>query len=255
MRGFTFKTVGVIMAGGEGKRFRPLTFYLQKCMIPIGEQEKPILEYIVRLFAHNKISELVMLVGYKHEQIKNYFNDGERFGVNITYLLDPPNLKGSGNALLNAYEAGLLLDTDTVIIYYGDIISNINLQDLIYCHSTSNAEVTLALTSSFRLRVGTAEIENGQITKFLEKPELEKPVSIGILVLNGALLKTLWDLQNLRNLKSFDLMGDFIPFLVENGRLVKAYLTDAFWYDIGSIERYERLENNLLKRELDYLFL
>jgi mannose-1-phosphate guanylyltransferase len=50
-------------------------------------------------------------------------------------------------------------------------------------------------------------------------------------------------------------MGDFIPFLVENGRLVKAYLTDAFWYDIGSIERYERLENNLLKRELDYLFL
>jgi len=97
---------GVVMVGGLGTRFKPLTNYLQKCMIPIGRNEKPILEYIVRLYKHHDIEEMVLLAGYKHQQIRNYFNDGERFGVNISYVLDRPDLKGSANALLNAYWEG-----------------------------------------------------------------------------------------------------------------------------------------------------
>ncbi len=243
------------MAGGEGKRFRPLTYYLQKCMIPIGYQEKPMLEYIVRLFAHHKISELVMLVGYKHRQIKNYFNSGERFHVKIKYVLDPPNLIGSGSALLNAYEKGLIKDADTIIIYYGDIISNIDLTAIKNQHTESSADATVALTNSFKLRVGTAETKNKKITKFIEKPELKTPVSIGIMVLKGSQLKILHELQKLRKLTSLDLMGDFIPYLLKEKKNVNAYSTDAFWYDVGSIERYERLDNDILKKELEYLLL
>lgn len=241
------------MAGGEGKRFRPLTYYLQKCMIPIGYQEKPMLEYIVRLFAYHKISELVMLVGYKHRQIKNYFNSGDRFNVRIKYVIDPQSLTGSGNALLNAYEKGLIKDADTIIVYYGDIISNIDLTTLTNQHILSNADATVALTNSFKLRVGTAETENEKIIKFIEKPELKTPISIGITVLKGSQLKALQGLQKKRSLASFDLMGDFIPFLLKEEKDVKAYSTNAFWYDVGSIERYERLDNDIVKKELDYL--
>ena len=51
------------MAGGMGTRFKPLSNYLQKCMIPIGDQEKPILEYIIRLYRHHEINDMVLLVG------------------------------------------------------------------------------------------------------------------------------------------------------------------------------------------------
>jgi mannose-1-phosphate guanylyltransferase len=50
-------------------------------------------------------------------------------------------------------------------------------------------------------------------------------------------------------------MGDFIPFLLKEKKKVNAYSTDAFWYDVGSIERYERLDNDIVKKELDHLLL
>ena len=93
---------GIVLAGGMGTRFRPLTNYVQKCMIPIGDKEKPILEYIIKLYKYHKINDLVLLVGYKFLQIENYFDRGERFGVNLNYIEDKPGWKGSANALLNA---------------------------------------------------------------------------------------------------------------------------------------------------------
>lgn len=71
------RTHGIVLAGGEGTRLRPLTFYFQKCMIPIGSSQKPLLEYVVRLLAYHEIRNITLLVGYKHEQIENYFDLGE----------------------------------------------------------------------------------------------------------------------------------------------------------------------------------
>src|SRR4030042_2789679 len=146
------------MAGGLGTRFRPLTEYFQKCMIPIGEQQKPIMEYIVRLFGHHKVDDLVLLVGCKHRQIENYFNHGQRFSVSMRYVLDDPNFKGSANALLNAYRQGAVGKGDTLIIYYGDIVSNIDLRGMLRFHSEQGAVATIALAPSFVVNVGVAEI-------------------------------------------------------------------------------------------------
>lgn len=247
------KTKGVIMAGGEGKRFRPLTYYFQKCMIPVGEKQKPILEYIVRLFKHHDIEEIVLLVGYKHEQIVNYFNDGKRFGVKIDYLEDPPNLKGSANAVLNAYNKGAISSDDTLVVYYGDIVSNIDLAALLEQHNSEEADTTIALATGFKIRVGTANLEQKRIVDFIEKPVYDKPVSIGVLVMKGKTLETLRSLQNEGDFQLFDLMGDVIPYLVKHDYLVNAYLTDAFWYDVGSIERYERLDNEELNQEMAHI--
>lgn len=245
---------GIIMAGGEGKRFRPLTYYLQKCMIPIGTQQKPILEYIVRLFRHHNITNITVLSGYKSQQIESYFNNGHRFGVKIQYVLDKPNFKGSASALLNAYEEGVFKDSDTLVVYYGDILSNINLSKFVQHHLDSRAYASVALTNNFSLSVGTADMDGMWIKKFKEKPTIDTPVSIGILAFNGAIFENMKKQYEENQYESFDLMGDVIQNLVNKGEKVSGYLTNAFWYDVGSIERYERLSNTHVDEALDFLF-
>lgn len=244
---------GMVMAGGMGTRFRPLTNYLQKCMIPIGDQEKPILEYIIRLYKHHEIKDLMLLVGYRHLQIKNYFDNGERFGVNITYVEDKPGWKGSANAILNAYNEGAFSKEDTLVVYYGDIVSNVNLKELLSQHEKTGAQATIALTTGLKINEGTANIEGDWISDFKEKPRLDTKASIGILVLEGSVVEDMQEFHEAGQFPSFDLMGDVVQYLVEQKQSVAAYLTNAFWYDVGSIERYERLSNERISEELGFL--
>jgi mannose-1-phosphate guanylyltransferase len=247
------KLRGVILAGGEGTRLRPLTYYFQKCMIPVGDDQKPVLEYIVRLFSHHGIRDLVLLVGYKYQQVKNYFNDGDRFGVRLHYVLDRPAFKGSANAIVNAYRQGFVSEDDCLIVYYGDILSDFDLGEMASQHLESKAAATIALAKGFKVRVGTAEIEDGLVARFIEKPELDLPVSVGILTLSGKVLEEMDLLYEEDRKKTFDLMGDVIPHLIEKGLLVRPYISDAFWYDLGSLERYEIFENDGLCKRLDFL--
>jgi mannose-1-phosphate guanylyltransferase len=244
---------GIVMAGGFGTRFRPLTNYLQKCMIPIGDKEKPILEYTIRLYKYHKIIDIVLLVGYKYLQIENYFDHGERFNVNLNYIEDKPGWKGSANAILNAYNESAFKKDDTLVVYYGDIVSNINLTKLVEQHQKTGAKATIALTTGLKINEGTAEVKGDWVTKFREKPRLNTSASIGILVMNGSVINDMEQLHSEGHFESFDLMGDVIQYLVSKKDKIAAYLTEAFWYDVGSIERYERLSNKRLSEELGFL--
>jgi len=244
---------GVIMAGGIGTRFRPLTEYFQKCMIPIGDQQKPILEYVVRLYGYHGVRDLILLVGYKHQQIKNYFDDGERFNVKMSYMVDAPDMAGSAGATLNAYRKGALTEEDTMIVYYGDVISNINLREMIRFHEDAGAKITVALAPDFQVNVGVAELDGSWIKSFKEKPHLKTAVSIGMLILDGSVLREMEELHSRGTFESFDLMGDVVQYLVDKKDKVAAYITEAFWYDVGSIERYERLSNGRVSEELGFL--
>lgn len=241
------------MAGGMGTRFKPLSNYLQKCMIPIGDHEKPILEYIIRLYRHHEINDMVLLVGYRYLQIENYFDGGERFGVNLEYVQDKPGWKGSANAILNAYKEGALSSDDTLVVYYGDIVSNIDLGKLLEQHKETGARVTLALTTGLKINEGVGMVHGNWITEFKEKPRLDLRATIGIMVLDGSVVRDIEKMHEERQYQSYDLMGDVVQQMVHDGEKVAAYQTDAFWYDIGSIERYERLSNEQLSEELGYL--
>jgi len=240
---------GVVLAGGEGKRLRPLSYYFQKCMIPVGNKQKPLLEYVIRLLGYHGIIDILLLAGYKHEQIVNYFNSGERFGVNITCVLDAPGLKGTGGSLLNMYRRGLIEPHETLLVYYGDIISDINLTEMMERHRQRRAVATLALSRGYQVRVGVAEITGGDVTGWTEKPTLEINVGTGILILDASALQELeWLSERHANL---DIMSHLIPRLIEKGEVVHAYVTNAFWYDVGSADRYEKLDNNVIDKYLE----
>jgi len=247
------KVKGLILCGGTGTRLRPITYYFQKTMIPIGLKQKPLLEYVVRLLSFHGISDLAFLVNYKAEQIVNYFDNGSRFGVRISYVHDAPKLGGTAGSVLNAHRQGVVATEDTLLIYYGDIVTTIDLKDFLNYHLSKGAMATIALASGFTVRVGLADLDkNGKIKGFVEKPKLEKPVSIGIMILQGETLK---DIERLHKAKRrVDLMKDLIPRLVENGKPVYGYLSKAFWYDVGSTEAYEKLDHGFVDKSFSHLF-
>jgi len=208
---------------------------------------------VVRLLSFHGIVDLAFLVNYKAEQIANYFDDGSRFNVKVSYVHDVPKLGGTAGSVLNAYKQGAATSEDTLLVYYGDIVTTINLKDLLNYHSNKRALATVALASGFTVRVGLADLDkNGKIRGFVEKPKLEKPVSIGIIALEG---ETLEDIEQLHKKKRrLDLMKDLIPHLVENGKPVYGYLSKAFWYDVGSTEAYEKLDHGSVDKSFAYLF-
>ena len=243
---------GLVLCGGEGVRLRPLTYYFQKVMIPIGAEQKPLLEYIVRLLKRHKITDIHLLVGYKAEQIRNYFDGGDRFGVKITYVYDRSGFGGTGGALLNAYKRGAISCDGTFLIYYGDILSNVNLTEMLKQHFETDAVATLAMAKGYQIPVGVAEVKDGMVRGLVEKPVLDIFVGMGILALNGYALE---DLERLHKQdREMDIMRDLLPHFMGSGKAVRAYVTDAFWYDVGSTERYEKLDNSAVKDLLGGLF-
>jgi len=238
---------GIVFCGGKGVRLRPLSYYIQKTMIPIGTKQKPLLEYVIRLLKKHNVLDITLLVEYKANQIANYFGNGSRFGVKIRYLRDNPKLAGTAGALLNAFLKGTIRLDETLLVYYGDILSNINLTDLLNHHKEKKAVATLALSTGFSVPVGVADVgEGGKITKFIEKPEIEKPVGIGVLVLEAKAINSIQKLFHQK--RQLDIMTDLIPHFIDTGERVYAYLTDAFWYDVGSTEKYEKIDNKAISK-------
>ena len=240
---------GLVLCGSEGARLRPLTYYFQKSMIPIGSKQRPLLEFIVRSLKQNEITDICLLVGYKSEQVCNYFDDGSRFGVKIAYVHDRPEYKGTGGAVLNAYKQGFMNREEILFVYYGDILSNVNLGEMLKEHLVSEAEATVALSRGYQIPVGVAELNGSGVVKLVEKPSFDVLVGIGILALEGSVLVDLEGLH--REGEEVDLMRDLLPILMKNGRQVRGYVTDAFWYDVGSTERYEKLDNDSLAHHFD----
>jgi mannose-1-phosphate guanylyltransferase len=246
-------TKAFVLAGGRGTRLRPITYYLQKTMIPIGHTQAPLLEYIIRLFKFHDITNITFLIDYKAEQIQHYFGDGERFGVEIKYVRDRATLKGTGGSVINAYRQGVLDENDIALVYYGDILTNLNLKKFVEFHKKKKALATVALASGFEVRVGLADLGKDQkIRGFTEKPKLEKPVSIGLLALEGGIFENLQELIVQKT--ELDLMGDVIPRLVQLGSPVFGFVSDAFWYDVGSIAAYEKLDKDKIDEVLAFLF-
>ncbi|RLG55664.1 MAG: glucose-1-phosphate thymidylyltransferase, partial [Candidatus Hydrothermarchaeota archaeon] len=104
----------VILAAGRGERLEPLTETMPKCMLPLAG--KPILEHIIEEVKKVGIDEITIIIGYKGEEIKNYFEDGGKLGVKINYAEQNERL-GTAHALSMVYldEDFLALNGDTII--------------------------------------------------------------------------------------------------------------------------------------------
>lgn len=220
-------------------------------MVPVGSGRRPLLEYIVKLLVHYNIEDITLLTGYRAEEIRNYFGDGSRFRARINYSLDKKEHKGSGLALSDAVARGLIKNFDTVLIYYGDVLSNINIGDLLARHKDSRAVATLVLARGYTLPVGVAEVERGKLTSFAEKPRLNMDVTTGSMVLSADAISQLR--KFVRGKKRVDLMGDFVPELLRERKLIAVYRARGLWHDVGTLENYESLSTTYVDKHFRFL--
>lgn len=223
----------VIMAGGFGTRIQPLTSSLPKPMIPV--LNRPMMEYTVLALKEAGITDIVILLYFMPEVIRNYFGDGSQFGVKIEYCL-PNGDYGTAGAVKKAES----LLNERFIVISGDLICDFDLKEIIGFHATHDAFATLALTSvEDPLQFGVVMADHtGRIIKFLEKPGwgevFSDTINTGIYVMEADSLKYIPDD------KPFDFSKDLFPLLMNNNQPLYGFKAKGYWRDVGHPDAYRQ---------------
>lgn len=154
----------VILAAGEGSRMRPLTSTRPKVMIPVGG--KPMLERLVLNLREAGIRDIIIVIGYMENVVRNRFGNGSKFGVSIRYVVQRRQL-GTGNALLVAEP----FVTDKFIMLNGDMVMEVeDIRKL----ARMKAPVMSVSTTDHPENFGVVTVSRGKITSLEEKSENPK---------------------------------------------------------------------------------
>jgi NDP-sugar pyrophosphorylase family protein len=228
----------LILAAGEGTRLRPLTLSQPKPMLPVGG--RPILEHLVAHLAANGIRDIAINLHYKPEAITRYFGDGGPFGVRIVYSHEP-QLLGSAGA---ARALDWFLD-EPFVVWYGDVLADVDVGELIRRHKANNATATLALyEAEDKTRCGMVEVDgNGRVLDFIEKPAAD--VACGELANAGIYVVDPSVLDGVERDRNVDFGSHVFPQLLASGAPLYGYGLDGYVLDIGSPARYAQAEADL----------
>ena len=207
----------VILAGGFGKRLRPLTDARPKPMLQISNV--PVIEWQVRWFVKYGISQFIICVGYMKDQVIDHIGNGMRFNCRVDYSVEEEPL-GTGGALLNA--EGFLSNEDTFFLANGDILTELNPNRLSTNHSNTIALVPL------RSPFGLVEVdENSRVLRFVEKPEIQdRWINAGIYCFTQEIFQYLPDKGNIE--------VTALPALANEGKLTAIKYQKVFWRSIDS---------------------
>ena len=168
----------VLMAGGLGSRLSPLTDDCPKPMLAVGG--KPILENIIESFIEQGFRRFFISVNYKAEQIKNYFGNGEHWGITVDYLHEDKRL-GTAGALSLLPEQ----PTDPVIIMNGDLLTRANFQGMVDFHLEQDSIATMAVREyDIQVPFGVVTLDGARISSITEKPVQSFFVNAGIYVIS-----------------------------------------------------------------------
>ena len=226
----------LILAGGEGVNFRPLTYELPKALIPI--KGKPLLEHTFDLLKKYNLTDIVLSVGHLGDKIRQYFGDGSRFGVHLTYL-EQKQARGTAQPVRQAQS---VIGDKRFLLFYGDVLAEIDLRDLVEFHSSQHATTTMALASVEKpASWGVANLQGSLITSYKEKPV--KNTSASHLV-NAGIYVCEPELFNYISKSAVRLEQEVLSKLVSAKQLV-GYPFSGNWYDVSTPEIYEEVLHEL----------
>ena len=240
----------VLMAGGSGTRLRPLTCDLPKPMVPI--LNRPIAEHIINLLKRHQITEVIATLYYLPDVMRDYFQDGSEFGIQMTYAVEEDQPLGTAGCVKNIAE---LLD-DTFLVISGDSITDFDLTAAIAFHKSRNSKATIVLyrvPNPIEFGVVITD-EEMRIKRFLEKPSTSEifsdTVNTGTYILDPSVLDYLPE-----NTES-DFSKDLFPLLLEKGEPMYGYVADGYWCDVGHLDAYREAQYDGLQRKvkLDFAY-
>jgi len=208
----------IILAGGRGKRLRPITDYVPKPLIPI--KNIPIIEWQIKYLKKFGVSEVIICSGYKTEMIENYLNN-KKLGIKISFSVEDTPL-GTGGAIK---KVGKKINEKSFIVINGDIITNIDLKKLL---KKENSIASIQLKTKF----GILQTDDDKIIKFDEKKEIENLwMNAGIYHLKKNTLKDLPD--------KGDIEKTLFPNYAKKGKLFTLKFRNTKWYSIDSFKDIE----------------
>ena len=217
----------ILMVGGLGTRLRPLTNDVPKPMLDVGN--KPILHTIVENFAKYGYTDIIMCVNYKSEIIKEYFGNGDKFGVKIEYVLENQRM-GTAGAL------GLLQKRpkDDFFVMNGDLLTNVNFEYLHEYHKDSNALASICIRKyEMQVPYGVVNVRANKVTSIEEKPTQSFFVSAGIYMFSPIVLDFIPK-------GVFYDMPTLFSELLKQDFAVYPFFIREYWLDIGKMDEYRR---------------
>jgi mannose-1-phosphate guanylyltransferase len=230
----------ILLAGGKGTRLRPLTLHTPKPIVPIFQ--RPFLHYQIDLLKQvPDIDEVILSLNYQPRRIEEVFGDGSDAGIKIRYVVEPSPL-GTGGAIRYAGESL----TDSVVVFNGDVLTQIDLAAVLRLHRERRAKATIVLTpvdnpSAYGLVQTDAD---GNVRRFLEKPKADEitcdTINAGIYVLEPDTFDripkdTAWSIER-----------SYFPSLVERAETFVAFTYRGYWIDIGTPEKYVQVHRDIM---------
>jgi NDP-sugar pyrophosphorylase family protein len=213
------KVKAIILAGGRGKRLKPITDYVPKPLIPL--KNVPIIEWQILYLKKFKVNEIIICTGYKTEMIEHFLDTKDNFGIKIRFSIEK-NPLGTGGAIK---QAGKLIKENSFFVLNGDTITNIDLGKL---QKKTNSIAAIELRTKF----GIMETEGDKVVKFREKKELPNVwMNAGIYHLQKKLLK---DLPN-----KGDIEKTVFPDYAQKQMLNTVKFKNAKWYSVDSFKDME----------------
>lgn len=222
-----------LMAGGLGKRLRPLTKDIPKPMLNVGSQ--PILETILKQFIEAGFYNFYISINYKAEILQAHFKDGSDWKVSIKYINEDEPL-GTAGAL------GLLpkdIPDLPIIVMNGDLLTKVDFQELLSFHIEQGLQATMCVRDyEFKVPYGVIHAEGHCITSIIEKPVHKFFINAGIYVLNPVVL-------NMINGKDYLDMPDLFSELINEGKQASIFPLYEYWLDIGKINQFNQAQIDL----------
>lgn len=217
----------VLMVGGLGSRLGELTKDCPKPMLQVGG--RPLLETVLEMLTEQGFVNFYFAVNYQADKIRKHFGDGSRFGCNVYYLCEPKPLGTAGALSL------LPLPSEDLLVMNGDILTRLDMENLMKFHATSRAPATMVVKyHDITIPYGVVRSdEQGQIISIEEKPTVRHAVSAGINVLSPLAVSAIP--KNTR----FDI-PDLFRLLLAQGHHPRIYQSDEYWLDIGRLADYKQ---------------
>jgi NDP-sugar pyrophosphorylase family protein len=221
----------VILAGGKGTRLKPFTINFPKPLVPLGD--KPVIEILISRLIAFGIRDITLTLGHLAELVKAYFQHRHELTRQITLqFIEEDQPTGTAGSI--AAVPGL---DETFLAMNGDLLTDIDFHALVAFHREQRALLTVAThTRRVKIDLGVLEFDlDHRIRTYIEKPEMNYHVSMGIYVYEPAALRYMHT-------------GEYLDFpnlvhrLLEHGERVCAFPTQCLWLDIGRPDDYAQAQ-------------
>lgn len=228
----------IILAGGEGRRLRPLTDKLPGVMVPVMNQ--PMMVYLLRLLKNHGITDIGVALGYRSDSISDYFKDGESFGVRLTYFQEQDS-RGTAGSIKAA--ADFL--TEDFVVLCGNTVTDANLTSALYFHRDRGAMVTMILKESENPHHHDVAVTgtDGRIIHFAHRPDWNQVrsdmVNTGMYIMKPEILSFIPEDV------SYDFSLDLFPLLLEKNLPLFGYVSNNYWCDIKDISAYRKCHKDI----------